>query len=63
MKRTFSLTDRFTVGEYTIEYSNFNILVKRDGSLVKCIDTNRNFNNIDYGKFIEKFERKYSNKH
>jgi hypothetical protein len=62
MKRTFSLTDRFTVGEYTIEYANFNILIKKGGSLVKCIDAKRDFNNIDYGKFVEKFESKYSNK-
>jgi hypothetical protein len=60
MKRTFNLTDKFSIGEYTIEYANFNILVKKNGSLVKCIDTKRDFNNHDYGRFVEKFESSHS---
>lgn len=62
MKRTIKLTDKVTVGDYLIEYANFNILINKGGSLVKCLDVKKDFNEHDYKRFIEKFENSYSNK-
>jgi len=58
-KDQIKLTEKVSVGEYTLEYSNFTILVKKHNDLVKCIDVKRDFTPIEYGQFVKKFEKIY----
>jgi len=53
MKQKFALTDKVKIGDYTIEYANFNIYLTKNGKLVKCIEKKRDFNDLDYTRFIE----------
>ena len=56
MKQTFKLIDKVRVGDYSLEYSNFNIYIRKNNILVKCIEKKKDFNNIDYTKFVERFK-------
>jgi len=56
MKQTFNLTDRVVIGEYIIEYSNFNLFIKKNGSLIKCLEKRKDYNHIDYTKDINKIK-------
>jgi len=55
----YALYDTIKIGEYLIEYSNFNIYIKKNNSLIKCIDVKRDFTTSDYNAFIRKFQNKY----
>lgn len=55
MKKIFKLKEKVNVKEYTIEYSNFCLFIKKDGNLIKCIERRKDYNEFDYTKDIDKF--------
>lgn len=62
MKQTFTLSDKVNIGDYSVEYANFNIYIKKHGSLVRCIEKKRDFNDLDYTRFIESVRGKLNKK-
>ena len=58
----YTLSDKVRIGDYTLEYSNFSIFIKKNNSLIKVIEKGKDFNNVSYNKFVEQFKTLYKHK-
>ena len=56
------LTEKFRIGKFTVEYSNYMILITRKEELVREIDVGRDYDEKKYTEFIEEFTEMYNKK-
>lgn len=62
MIKTFDLSEKIDIGDYTLEYNNYMILIKKNKNLIKVVEVKLDFDNRDYNNFADKFRKIYMNR-